>query len=189
MLLHHSYAVLLSASPDLKNADPEDKFALWFSKSLIKLMRTKNLVESLPKLIKDASSFYERLPASSGTGQFDPFVEMNRIIYQLTMRTVGCTEIADSQELLSRSWNLVNQVGENSSRARIIIPWLPTWKYMKRSIAAGRFYMLVNKLTQERKATGRREHDAMQLLVDEGESGLKIVEVNVPVDDPGATHD
>lgn len=173
--------MLLSASPDLENADPEDKFAQWFSKELVKLMKRENLVKLLPKMINDASSFYERLTASTGagSGMFDPFQEMNRIVFQLTMRTVGATEIAESEELLSRSFKLVTQIGENSSNARIIIPWLPTWRYMKRLIAAGRFYMIINGLERDRKATGRRENDAMQLLLDDGESGTKVVEVNL----------
>lgn len=189
-LLHSSYAVLLSASPDLKNADPEDKFAAWFSKELIKLMKRENLLKFLPKLIKDSSSFYERLADNNGTdqGMFDPFVEMNRLIYQLTMRTVGSTEIAESEDLLARTFKLVTQIGENSSTARIIIPWLPTWRYIKRLTSSARLYMIMNKFAEERKATGRREDDAMQLLLDDGESGLKIVEVNLAVPKPLPCH-
>lgn len=175
----HSYAVLLSASPDLQNADPEDKFATWFSKELTKLMKRENLVKILPDLTSDASSFYQQLtanPTASG-GMFDPFKEMNRLIFQLTMRTVGVTEIAESPKLFAQAFSLVREIGENSSTARIIIPWLPTWKYMKRMIASLRFYMLINGFARERAATGRRENDALQLLLDDGESGRKVVEV------------
>lgn len=176
----HSYAVLLSASPDLQNADPEDKFAAWFSRQLGKLMKKENLVKLLPDLINDVSSFYQQLtinPTANG-GMFDPFEEMNRLIFQLTMRTVGATEIAESPSLFSQSFKLVRQIGENSSTARIIIPWLPTWRYMKRMIAAMRLYMLINGFTRERTVTGRRENDALQLLLDDGESGTKVVEVS-----------
>lgn len=176
----HSYAVLLSASPDLQNADPDDKFAAWFSRQLGKLMKKENLVKLLPDLINDASSFYQQLtsdPTANG-GMFDPFQEMNRLIFQLTMRTVGATEIAESPVLFSQSFKLVRQIGENSSTARIIIPWLPTWRYMKRMIASMRLYMMINGFARERTATGRRENDALQLLLDDGESGTKVVEVN-----------
>ncbi|KAJ4395789.1 hypothetical protein N0V93_000003 [Gnomoniopsis smithogilvyi] len=178
LLFHGSYAVLLSASPDLQNADPEDKFATWFSKQLIKLMKRENLAKILPHLINDTSSFYRRLTASSlaGSGMFDPFDAMNRIVFQLTMRTVGATEIAESQALFSQSFKLVKQIGENSSTARIIIPWLPTWRYMKRMLASFRFYMMINGFARQRKVTGRRENDALQLLLDDGESGTKAVE-------------
>lgn len=175
----HSYAVLLSASPDLQNADPEDKFSTWFSKELTKLMKRENLVKLLPDLTNDALSFYQQLtanPIASG-GMFDPFKEMNRLIFQLTMRTVGATEIAESPGIFSHAFSLVREIGENSSTARIIIPWLPTWRYTKRMIASLRFYMLINGFARERMATGRRENDALQLLLDDGESGRKVVEV------------
>ncbi|KAL2274438.1 hypothetical protein FJTKL_03199 [Diaporthe vaccinii] len=183
---HQGYEVLLSASPGHGNADPEDAFATWFSRKLIKLLKREYFVKILPHLISDASSFYERLASHCGpdntsgsTGMFDPFVEMNRIVFQLTMRTVGAAEIAAGSEhdgLLARSFDLVRQIGDNSSTARIIVPWLPTWRHVKRVIAAGRFHRILDGLARERERTGRREDDAMQLLLDEGESGTKIVE-------------
>lgn len=180
-VFHHSYSVLLSAAPDLEHADPEDKFAGWFSQKLIKLMKRENFVKVVPHLVNDAISEYERIAVRCGTsgGIFDPFEAMNRMVFQLTMRTVGSKEIAESQDLLSRSLSLVHQIGENSSTARIIVSWLPTLKYIKRLVAAGRLYMLLNGLSKDRKRTGRREDDALQLLMDEGEPGTKIVEASL----------
>lgn len=174
--------MLLSAAPDLENADPEDKFAAWFSQKLIKLMKRENFVKVVPHLVNDAVSEYERVAVRCGasSGIFDPFEVMNRMVFQLTMRTVGSKEIAESQDLLSRSLSLVHQIGENSSTVRIIVSWLPTLKYMKRLIAAGRLYMLLNGLAKDRTRTGRREDDALQLLLDEGEPGTKIVEASLP---------
>lgn len=178
---YHSYAVLLSAAPDLENADPEDEFATWFSKKLIKLMKRETIAKLLPRLISDTSSALDRISARCGanSGMFDPFEAMNSIVYQLTMRTAGATEVAESQTLLSKSFKLVQSIGENNSITRIIIPSLPTLKYVKRMIAAGRLYMMINGLAQDRKHTGRREDDAMQLLLDDGESGSKIVEASL----------
>lgn len=179
----HSYAVLLSAAPDLENADPDDSFATWFSRKLVKLMKRDYFVKLLPHLLNDTVSEFERITVRCGasSGIFNPFEAMNRMVFQLTMRTVGITEIAESQDLLSRSLGLVYEIGENNSRARIIVSWLPTIKYIKRMIAAGRLYMIINGLIRDRKRTGRREDDALQLLLDENESGTKIVEASLPV--------
>lgn len=173
--------MLLSAAPDLKNADPEDEFATWFSKKVIKLMKKENFVKILPNMINDASSAVEQIAARCGTssGIFDPFEAMHRIIFQLTNRTVGITEIAESPKLLSQSLKLIQEIGENYSPTRIIFPWLPTLNYMKRTIAAGRFSAIIQGLAEDRKRSGRQECDAMQVLLDEGESGTKTVEASL----------
>ncbi|KAI9696850.1 MAG: hypothetical protein M1820_008004 [Bogoriella megaspora] len=175
--LHAGYSVLLSAAPDIQTGETVDAFANWFSRKIIKLMKKDNFVKCLPHLVTDTSSALERIASRCGnsSGIFHPFDEMNRIVYQLTMRTVGVTEIAESQELLSRSLSLVGKINENNSTLRIMFPWLPTLKHVKRLIAAGQLYMIIDRIARDRKRTGRREDDTMQFLLDEGESSIKIV--------------
>lgn len=88
--------MLRSAAPDLEDGDPEDKFAAWFSKKRIKLMKREYFIKILHHLINDAVSEYERISTRCGTnsGIVDPFAAMHRMVYQLTMRTLSATEIA-----------------------------------------------------------------------------------------------
>lgn len=145
-VFNHSYAVLLNAAPDLENADTDNGFATWFFKKLIKIMKREYFFRLLPHLLNDTVSELERITLRCGasTGIFNPFEAMNRMVFHLTMRTVGITDIAESRDLLSRSLSLVYEIGENNSTARIIVSWLPTLKYTKRMIAAWRLYVIIN---------------------------------------------
>lgn len=153
------------------------KFDAWFLRKITTLMKKDNLVKGLRFLVSDTSSALNRVVARCGTGGgiFDPFDEMNRIVYHLTMRTVGANEIAESQELLDKSLHLVEVIDNNNSTARIMFPWLLTLKHVKRLIAAGRVYLMINRILRDRRRTGRREDDAVQLLLDEGASTTRIV--------------
>ncbi|KAL1600862.1 hypothetical protein SLS60_007250 [Paraconiothyrium brasiliense] len=172
---------LLTATPDVNSTENGIKFDAWFAKKLIKHFKKENLARTLPFLLSDAMSALEWISLSGGTrgGMFDPFEEMNRIVYRLTMRSIGVREISESPELLEESLHLVEAIDKNSSTARIIFPWLPTLKHGKRLVASIRFYFMIHRLVKNRKKTGRREDDMVQVLLDDGESTMKIVMVRI----------
>ncbi|KAF2797426.1 cytochrome P450 6A1 [Melanomma pulvis-pyrius CBS 109.77] len=178
--LFEGYAALLTATPNVNVEENGTKFDVWFLRKITTLMKKDNLVKGLRFLVSDTSSALNRVVARCGTGGgiFDPFDEMNRIVYHLTMRTVGTNEIAESQELLDRSLHLVEVIDDNNSTARIMFPWLLTLKHVKRLVAAGRMYLMINRILRDRRRTGRREDDAVQLLLDEGASTTRIFVIN-----------
>lgn len=181
MFYRYSYAALLTATPDVNSTENGIKFDAWFAKKLIKHFKKENLARSLPFLMNDALSALNGISAAGGTrsGMFDPFEEMNRLVYRLTMRSVGVQEIAESPKLLEESLHLVEAIDKNSSTARIIFPWLPTLKHANRLVASIRFYFMIHRIVQNRKKTGRREEDMVQVLLDDGESTMKIVMVSI----------
>lgn len=141
-------------------------------------MKKENFVKNLSLLVGDTSKALNQIVECQGTsGIFDPYDDMYRIVYQLTMRTVGASEIAESPEMLARTLYLFEKIEEANSPARIIFSWLPTPNYLKRTYAGGRLYMIFDKIARERKSTGKRQNDALQFLLDSGDDMVKILAV------------
>ena len=176
------YAVLFTTSPKVETSEPGEAsdFSKWFSRTIIAMMKKENFVRNLPLLAGDTQRRLEAVVSRNGgrEGVMDPFDDVYRIVYQLTMRTVGATEIAESPELLATTLRLFEQIESSNSPARIIFPWLPTPAHFKRMAAGARLYMIFNKIIEERKKTGKREEDPLQFLLDTGEDTMKILTVS-----------
>ncbi|EXK77807.1 hypothetical protein FOQG_17493 [Fusarium oxysporum f. sp. raphani 54005] len=175
--MFEGYSVLLNATPDIDTGDSANQFVSWFNKTISKLLRKENFVKNLPILVNDATTAIGRLldRCAKNRGVFDPFDDINKLVYQLNMRTLGATEIAESSALLDKSLHLVDEINKNNSTVRIIFGWMITPTHLRRLFAAGRLYLMFKKLERDRRRTSRREQDAMQFLMDEGEDTLKIV--------------
>lgn len=147
------------------------------------MMRKESFVRNLPLLVGDTRRRFEAVVARNGggaSGLLDPFDDIYRIVYQLTMRTVGANDIAESPELLERTLHLFEQIESSSSPARIIFPWMPTTAHLKRMAAGARLYMIFNKIAEDRRKTGKRGEDALQFLLDGGDDMIKILSVSPP---------
>ena len=131
----------------------------------------------LPRLIADTNTRLESI-ASSPRGVTDPFDSVYRIVFQLTVRTVGCNEIADDPALLARTLRYFEIIEQSGTPAGVIFPWLPTPSKLKRTYAGGRLYMLFQHIVNERKKTGKRDDDALQFMIDQGDDIAKIIGVS-----------
>lgn len=110
-------------------------------------------------------------------GITDPFQSIYRIVYQLTMRIVGCDDIADDPVLLEKTLGLYEAVEQSATATAIMFPRLPSLAVIKRTIAGGRLYMIFKKIVDKRKKTGKRGDDPLQYLIDQGDSMERIIEV------------
>lgn len=179
------YAVMFTASPQVgKQNDPgqASQFSQWFSRTITKLMKKENFVRNLRLLTTDTATALDAMVKRNGgqaTGTFDPFDDIYHIVYQLTMRTVGATEIAESPQLLGRTLGLFEEVERNMSTARIIFPWMPTLGYIRQTIAGGKLYVIFDKIAKERKRTGKKHEDAFQFLMETGEDTVRILTVSL----------
>lgn len=156
----------------------DEGFSAWFNRTLTGLLRKENFVKQLHLLIGDMRSSCERL-AAVPTKVMDPFEDIYRIIYRLTMRTVGANDIAEDQELLARTLHLFEKIGNSTSPTKVIFPWMPTPSHMKRMAAGAQLYMILQKIVNKRKKAGVRGDDALQYLIDQGNSVAKILTVSI----------
>lgn len=174
---------MFTASPQVgKQNEPgaASEFSQWFSRTITKLMKKENFVRNLRLLTTDTATALDAIVKRNGgnTGIFDPFDDIYKIVYQLTMRTVGATEIAESPQLMNRTLGLFEEIEENMSTTRIIFPWLPTLGYIRQTLAGGKLYVIFDKIAKERKKTGKTHEDAFQFLLDTGEDMVRILTVS-----------
>jgi cytochrome P450 len=161
----------------------KDTFGPWFNKTLIHLMKGDNFVKNLDHLTGDARRSCERLadelPSSSEPNWrvMDPFVAVYNMVYQLTMRTVGCREIAEDPQMLAKSLSLFESLDKMKSTLRFFFPWLPTINHLRRMYAGIQLHILFSKIADERRKTGRKENDAFQYLIDSNTDNTMILQV------------
>lgn len=152
---------------------------------LVRFMQRDHLRKVLPQILKDVQSQLElRAPSSPGAvpGTIDPFDAIYRIVYQLTIRTLGPTEFAEDGKLADDTLELFQIIVDSSSPWKVVFPWLPTPRHLKRTYAGAKLYGMVRQLIQDRKASERKLPDAVQHLIDDGAGELNILKVCTSAD-------
>ena len=142
-------------------------------------MRSTLMFPGLPQLISDTKTKFDTITASS-SGMINPFDTIYKTVYQLTMRTVGCNEIASDPALLNRTLHLFEIIEKSGTPTGIVFPWLPTPAKVKKLYAGFSLFMIFQKIVNQRKKTGRRENDALQFMMDQGDSMERIIGVSIP---------
>lgn len=115
--------------------------------------------------------------AKDPTGVTDPFESIYEIVFQLTMRTVGCKEISDDLALVKATMRYNRTMELAGTPMAIMFPWLPSPGVIRKYYAGARMYMIFDKVAKARLAEGRREEDAMQVMLDQGDSVKDILGV------------
>jgi hypothetical protein len=131
----------------------------------------------LSQLIADSNARLKDI-ASSPSGITDPFDSVYKIVFQLTVRTVGCNEIANDPRLLAKTLGFFETIMQSATPAVVLFPWLPTPAKLKQTFAGGSLYMMFQRIINERKKTGKQEEDALQFMIDQGDDVTKIIRVS-----------
>jgi sterol 14-demethylase len=144
------------------------------------MLKSDSLSRNLSDLVQTTQTLLEKkAPKLGEEAVMDPFDDIYRVVYALTMRTVGTAEIVRSPELMKKTLGWFETL-QNASAWKIIFPWLPTFTDVSRMIAGGRLYYLLKGFVDDRKRTGRREDDALQYLLDMGNDDMqKIIAVSL----------
>lgn len=169
------YAVLFTGTPGLNTDKNDEPIGVWFARTLAAMLKSDGLSRNLPSLILATNTLLQqKAPKPEEEAVMDPFDDIYRVVYALTMRTVGAAEIFRSPELMDKTLGWFETL-QDASVVKIIFPWLPTFTDLRRMIAGGRLYYLLKSLVDDRKRTGRREEDALQYLIDTGDDDIKKV--------------
>ncbi|KXJ96447.1 cytochrome P450 6A1 [Microdochium bolleyi] len=166
------FAELLTGQP----AAPAqmERFSQWFAKSLLAMLKKDQFVRNLDALTGDTRSMFESIGAIEPCAAnpewrvMDPFHHLYRTVYKLTMRTVGAEDIAEDPKLLEETLEHFETFESLSSLTRIIFPWMPTYNYVRRMYKGARLAMVFKTIIAKRKETGKKRHDALQYLIDQG---------------------
>ncbi|KAK3622051.1 hypothetical protein LTR56_022423 [Elasticomyces elasticus] len=173
------YAAMLGGSPNVKkegdnnNLLAEDvaggsDFGAYFNKRLINMVKGPQLKKGLPLMLRDARASLDRL-AADPAGVTDPFDSIYRLVFQFTMRTVACNEIADDPKLLEQCLKHFERVEQSATPWQVMYPWMPLWSKVQRTRGGAQLYMIFKAVVDARRKNGIRGDDALQYLIDQGD--------------------
>jgi hypothetical protein len=168
-----------TAEPSAEAQEQTDGFSNYFSKRLIAMLKGPILAKGLPQLLQDVRFSFNDL-AAKDTKRTDPFDSVYRLVFQLTMRTVACVEIAGDVELLERILKLFETIEATATPLSIMYSWMPLPSQFRRTYAGAQLYMIFKGIIDKRAQEGRREDDTLQYLIDQGDDVTKIITVSNP---------
>ncbi|OTA01045.1 cytochrome P450 monooxygenase [Trichoderma parareesei] len=165
--LSAGFRKLFSAGPDI-DAMLGCNMSAYFIVLFKRLTGKEHLVSCLPYLINDAEASFSAIDTAA---PMDPFVVLWNVLYKMTHRTVGCHEVADDPALQEKTMRYYEKL-DKSSAIQVMFPWLPTPTKLTKLWAGAKLHMLFGDIIRERRRTGRKAQDTMQILMDRGESDL-----------------
>ncbi|CAE6440153.1 unnamed protein product [Rhizoctonia solani] len=172
------YTLLFGGVPSVKDIVPDEidkndqENLSFFLRRLSSLLRMDRLADLTPSFMSDI----ERNTVNWGnTGKFDPFDVIYSIVFQLTIRAAGAREIADSVEKCKELERLYWRVEMGSTPTSVLFPWLPSDARKRKVAATGEIYNLFDGIIKARRSEDRREEDALQALMDLGDSTPDII--------------
>ncbi|KAI8711753.1 hypothetical protein NCS52_01439600 [Fusarium sp. LHS14.1] len=118
---------------------------------------------NLPRLIDDSRRFLETIDQSEA---WDPVENLSYLMYQLTHRMAGTHDIANDPDLVARTRDIYKPL-DDYSLFEIWFPLLPTPSKLKKAWAYARLHWIIQGFIADRRRTGRRESDAMQIMMDQ----------------------
>lgn len=127
-------------------------------------------------MLEDTDAALSGLSSSEGAGAVPIFPLMYRLIYKLTHRTGGVHEIAEDDRLLDSTLKRFSCI-EHCSPWQIMFPGWPLPPMLSKLWAGFKLHQVIVGAMSERRRTGRSETDALQFLMDLGETDLEIVKV------------
>ncbi|KAH7310821.1 cytochrome P450 [Stachybotrys elegans] len=124
----------------------------------------EQLVLNLHHLVNDTEESLKQLGSSA---VIDPVNHIGVLVYRLTHRLNGTHDIANDLDLVHKTREMYKPLGE-SSMFDIWFPLLPTPAKAKKVLAYSRLYWLMQGFVSDRQKTGRKENDALQLMMEQG---------------------
>ncbi|CAI6100637.1 unnamed protein product [Clonostachys chloroleuca] len=173
---------LFAGLPAQSGGDDFDRF---LKKTLVTLLKSENLNKNIGMLATDARRVCEALaaaPVSDSQPEWrvmNPFDSMFRLVYQLTIRTIGAREIADNPELLNHTLSIFEQFESRTSTLKLFFPWLPTPNHILRMFNGARLYKIFLDIIKSREKSEKPVDDALQQILDTGASISDVISFEI----------
>jgi hypothetical protein len=98
-------------------------------------------------------------------------------LFQCTIRSLSCSEIADDSVLVARLKQLYDKLDEGTTPATVLLPWFPTFAMLKKLWATKEIYEIVVRAINAREQSGIYRDDTLQVLLDGNDERFLIVGV------------
>ncbi|CAE6465073.1 unnamed protein product [Rhizoctonia solani] len=172
------YQLLFGGGPTTKDLAKNEKERndqeelSFFLRRLNVLLKMDRLAALTPDLMSDIE---RNMETWGETGKFDPFEVMYSTVFQLTIRAAGAREIADSVEKCKQLEELYWKVEKGTTAASLLLPWLPSSARKQKVAATTEIYLMFDEIIKTRQRENRREEDALQTFIDQGDSTVDII--------------
>ncbi|PFH61087.1 hypothetical protein XA68_18295 [Ophiocordyceps unilateralis] len=161
------FAALYAASPNiehLSNGSVDGQFIPLAKR----LMQRERLEAVLPVMVADVD-----VALATADSVLEPFGLMLRLIYKLTHRTLGSNDVADDDGLLDDTLAVFGRL-DSSSALEIMFPKLFTPNKLRKLLAGLKLHRAFSAVVDKRRRSGRKDNDAMQVLMESTDSNVQI---------------
>jgi sterol 14-demethylase len=138
-------------------------------------LKQEHFRRNLPVLISDTKEALEAIK-NDASGRTNPFESLYRIVFRLTIRMVGPTEIAEDPDKLEAALKMFEMIDRSATATSVIFPKLPSLATIQRTYAGTRLYMMIDSIIKKRAASDEKHDDALQQMLDQGDRAVRIVE-------------
>lgn len=177
--LESGFNAVFAGGPDTSQIFDKDAERNAMASLLKRLLARERLASLLGRLISDMHHSMEQLSDHHGSDKpvrIDVFDYFFKSMYQMTHRTLGCNKIANSPGLLASTLQVYKNI-DTASAAEIMFPWLPVPSKLKKMWSGYKMFSVLSAIAKERRS-GKRDTDAMQVLIDSGNSDTFVTVVS-----------
>ncbi|KAK7470047.1 hypothetical protein VKT23_001484 [Stygiomarasmius scandens] len=172
--LTEGFKLLSGAIPVVRGVTSEyqTKRIALIHKRLTSVQTDDRLGFLIPAILEDSC----RLMDSWGpSGTFDPFERIYELVFQTTVRSLSCPEIANDAAIVSRLRELYDTLDTGTTPTSVLLPWLPSLGMLKKLWASKEIYYIVIAAIKRRKECDIPKDDTLQMLLDSGDDKETIV--------------
>ncbi|KAJ7784926.1 cytochrome P450 [Mycena maculata] len=166
--LDEGYKVLLGGGPKLEEIHIDtgglDKEA-HFIRQLRTLTTPERLQDVFPSLLSDID---RHIGAWGAEGSIDPFTEIYKLVFQLTVRMATCRELADDRAAVARLCGLYDALEAGTTPAAVLLPWFPSPARAAREAATAGMYTMLHAYVERRRAAPVPSRDPIDVLLASG---------------------
>ncbi|KIK68607.1 hypothetical protein GYMLUDRAFT_153403 [Collybiopsis luxurians FD-317 M1] len=172
--LTEGFKILSGAIPMVRGvtSDLQTRRVSLIHKRLAAVQRNEQLKTLIQPILEDSRRVME---SWGNSGTFDPFDNIYELIFQLTVRSLSCSEISDDPCVVARLKKLYDILDVGTTPATVLLPWFPTPAMLRKLWATKEIYDIVVAAIAAREQSGVSRDDTLQMLLDSGDEKLVVV--------------
>ncbi|KAG8984704.1 hypothetical protein FRB94_005877 [Tulasnella sp. JGI-2019a] len=155
------YGWLFGAPPSRSSAEERPGEEHW-NKRLKAFLKNEWLAKGLDSMIHDTST---RLDQFGSSGTTNPFYSMHSLVFQVTIRSFCCGEIAEDPDLREEFFASLEAIDECLTPVAVLFPSLPSPAKIRKLWNGFKIFRIIQSIANKREKTGWREDDALQAIV------------------------
>ncbi|KAJ7181463.1 cytochrome P450 [Mycena crocata] len=169
------YKILSGIGPDLADIDVETggmDVEGPFTRQLLTLTTKDLLRDVFPSFVHDVN---KRMSTWGPSGSINPFTEIYKAVFQVTVRMASCSELADDAAVVSQLSELYWLLEKGTTPVSVLLPWFPSPARKAREKATAELFGLLYGYVERRRTAAVPSSDAFDVLISQDTSTEVIV--------------